>query len=144
MLNGTISAYGYKLDGGTLVSGSQFIQTRPDLASIPGAAGFNYFDADVSALKAGEHKFTVYMITGETEIKLFDVPFTVTAAVSVLTGDVNGDGSVNNKDVMALFQFVSESLDEGATFIEANADVNGDGSINNKDVMALFKLISEG
>ena len=254
MLNGTISAFGYKLDDGELVSGSQFIQNRPDLASIPGAAGFNNFDADVSALKAGQHKFTVYMITGETEIKVFDVPFTVepsfvkpetqeeivnalyeladnetlpegpytlTGVITevntayserygnvtvtivvggltdkpvlcyrikgdgadvidvgytvtvrgelvhfvnannnayefkqdsvivsyeapVLLGDVNGDGSVNNKDVMALFQFVSESLDEGATFIEANADINGDGSINNKDVMALFKLISEG
>ena len=59
-----------------------------------------------------------------------------------LLGDVNGDGSVNNKDVMALFQFVSESLDEGATFIEANADINGDGSVNNKDVKALFDIIS--
>jgi hypothetical protein len=143
-VDGTVDAFGYKIDDGELVSGAQYTQDRPDLAGfgIQNASGFNGFNVDVSALKAGDHKITIYMISGETEIKLFDVPFTVTAAVSVLTGDVNGDGSVNNKDVTALFQFVSEDLKEGETYVEANADVNGDGSINNKDVKALFDIIS--
>lgn len=59
-----------------------------------------------------------------------------------LIGDVNGDGSVNNKDVVALFRYVSG--DENTVVVEDNCDVNNDGSVNNKDVVALFKLVSEG
>ena len=54
-------------------------------------------------------------------------------------GDVNGDGSVNNKDVGALFRHVSGvdvDVDEKA------CDCNGDGAVNNKDVTLLFKYTS--
>ncbi len=56
-----------------------------------------------------------------------------------LAGDCNGDGYVDNKDVVVLFRFVSGNKD-GA--IEDNCDYNGDGEINNKDVTALFRAIS--
>ena len=56
-------------------------------------------------------------------------------------GDVNRDGAVNNKDVIALFKMTSgvtvENVDEIA------ADCNGDGVTNNKDVVLLFKYVSE-
>ena len=65
---------------------------------------------------------------------------TPTFAVEVLLGDVNGDGVVNNKDVVVLFRYVSDDDVEG--FIDENADVNGDGKVNNKDVVALFRLAS--
>ena len=54
-------------------------------------------------------------------------------------GDVNCDGSVNNKDVVALFKHVSGveiEVDETA------CDCNGDGKANNKDVTVLFKYCS--
>jgi hypothetical protein len=54
------------------------------------------------------------------------------------TGDVNGDGSVDNKDVVALFRYVSSA--EAA--YDALYDFNGDGEVNNKDVAALFKAVS--
>ena len=56
-------------------------------------------------------------------------------------GDVNGDGKVNNKDVVALFRYVSD--EEVPGFVEDAADINGDGKINNKDVVKLFKLVSQ-
>lgn len=59
----------------------------------------------------------------------------------ILLGDVNGDGNVNNKDVIALFKYVSE--DEIPDFVVEAADINEDGKINNKDVYRLFKLVSE-
>ena len=73
----------------------------------------------------------------------------VTAAFSLFSftgakaarGDVNGDGSVNNKDVAALFRFVSGSA---GTAIEENCDVNGDGTVNNKDVAFLFRGLNNG
>ena len=54
-------------------------------------------------------------------------------------GDVNGDGKINNKDVAALFRFVSGA---GNKIDESASDVNGDGKINNKDVAALFRLVN--
>jgi hypothetical protein len=53
-------------------------------------------------------------------------------------GDVNRDGAVNNKDVVALFKAVSVG-DPGYDGIR---DFNGDGAVNNKDVAALFKYVS--
>ncbi len=66
---------------------------------------------------------------------------TVSVESTFTPGDINGDGSVNNKDVVALFKYVSG----GGTDVNIIAlDVNGDGSVNNKDVVALFKYVSGG
>ncbi|MBO4422516.1 MAG: hypothetical protein J5879_03690 [Clostridia bacterium] len=54
-------------------------------------------------------------------------------------GDVNGDGKINNKDVVALFRYVSS----GATDADpAIYDFTEDGKINNKDVVSLFRYVS--
>ncbi len=59
----------------------------------------------------------------------------------LLLGDVNDDGSRNNKDVTALFKYVSGS---DITVNGTCADVNGDKNINNKDVTLLFRIVSGG
>ncbi|MBO4423791.1 MAG: dockerin type I repeat-containing protein [Clostridia bacterium] len=56
-------------------------------------------------------------------------------------GDVNGDGKINNKDVVLLFRRVSG---DPAGAVEENCDFNGDGVVNNKDVVSLFRAVSEG
>ena len=56
-----------------------------------------------------------------------------------LKGDVNGDGTVNNKDIMALFAYLSGI---NAAVNEEMTDVNGDGHVNNKDVTYLFRYVS--
>lgn len=58
-----------------------------------------------------------------------------------IPGDVNGDGRLNNKDVVTLFRYVSGS---NAACDEFAADVNNDGRLNNKDVVNLFRYISGG
>ncbi len=66
----------------------------------------------------------------------------LTAAVSaVFPGDINGDKEVNNKDVAALFKYVS-GMTSGV--VAENCDCTGDGKINNKDVTALFRSVSSG
>ena len=59
---------------------------------------------------------------------------------AVTKGDINGDGEVDNKDVVLLFRFLSGGSDEG--LIKKLMDFNGDGFVNNKDVATLFRYIS--
>ena len=56
-----------------------------------------------------------------------------------ILGDCNGDGSVDNKDVVALFRYVSgsEKLDDESVY-----DFNDDNTVDNKDVVALFRFVS--
>ena len=61
----------------------------------------------------------------------------ITASASQL-GDVNSDGSINGKDVLALRKYIV-GLDSNID--EASADVNSDGNINGKDVLMLRKYI---
>ena len=56
-------------------------------------------------------------------------------------GDINGDGSVDNKDVVTLFRYVSGGNPEVNT---KALDCNGDGSVDNKDVVAIFRFVSGG
>ena len=52
-------------------------------------------------------------------------------------GDINGDGSVDNKDVVLLFRYVS-----GSSAYDPLYDYNEDGAVDNKDVVALFRVVS--
>lgn len=73
-----------------------------------------------------------------------DVDFAVVAgAVTVsdyLPGDINGDGTVNNKDLNRLMKYLT---DESTAVVKAALDVNGDGSVNNKDLNRLMKYLTD-
>ena len=58
------------------------------------------------------------------------------------SGDVNGDGKLNAKDVTMLMKFLVGVKND--KFIEAEADFNGDAKINAKDVVAIMKQIVKG
>ena len=60
-------------------------------------------------------------------------------AAEGVPGDVNKDGTVNNKDISALFRYIN-GFDVDVDTIAC--DVTGDGKINNKDVTLLFKHVS--
>lgn len=57
-----------------------------------------------------------------------------------MSGDVNADGGVNNKDVVLLFRVASGGVD----IPDERCDINHDGQVNNKDVTALFRLLNDG
>ena len=55
-------------------------------------------------------------------------------------GDVNGDGAIDNKDVVILFRYVSATQKLNDEF---GYDFNEDGEVDNKDVVSLFRYISQ-
>ncbi|MBQ7700557.1 MAG: dockerin type I repeat-containing protein [Clostridia bacterium] len=54
--------------------------------------------------------------------------------------DVNGDGGVDNKDVVFLFRYASSGNHTAEE--DVKYDVNSDGEVNNKDVVELFRYVS--
>lgn len=60
-------------------------------------------------------------------------------APAVAAGDVNGDGSFNNRDLALLQKYINEWQ---VTVDMTGADVNGDGRINNRDLSALQKMLN--
>ena len=57
---------------------------------------------------------------------------------SYLPGDINGDGTVNNKDVTRLMRYIKY---KDVEVVKAALDVNGDGTVNNKDVTRLMRYV---
>ena len=68
---------------------------------------------------------------------------------SFIWGDANGDGSVNNKDIVCLKNYLAyydaegqTSVHEGVTYsLKSGADANGDGMKNNTDVVRLKRYL---
>ena len=54
-------------------------------------------------------------------------------------GDINGDGKLNNKDVMLLMQYYAGWP---VSVPEPLRDINGDGKQNNKDIMLLMQYLA--
>ena len=61
--------------------------------------------------------------------------------VLALNGDVNGDGTVDGRDVLRLARFIAG---EDVTIDEKAADTNGDGTVDGRDVLRLAKQLSGG
>lgn len=66
------------------------------------------------------------------------VPDTSVPDVITNVYDVNGDGSVNSKDLARLMKFIS-----GAKVEVFSADINGDGAVNSKDLARFMKYMAE-
>ena len=90
---------------------------------------FTGWDKQISPVYGDAEYTAVY----EATEKQHDDPF--------IPGDVNGDGQVNNKDIVAMFRYVSGA---GGSVNAAALDPNGDGQVNNKDIVALFRYVSGG
>ena len=56
--------------------------------------------------------------------------------------DVNGDGSKNTADVVAVYTFIEKGSESG--FTREAADVNRDGNVNTADVVAIYTAIIGG
>lgn len=96
-------------------------------------------------LMDGEYPFTITYDREDcyndnwTDVRM-EIPECIIQIGSYELGDINGDGNVNNKDVVYLARYLvnRESM---STKQKSVADVNGDGSINNKDVSMLARYL---
>ena len=79
---------------------------------------------------------TVTAVEGD---ETYTAEYDSTEKPKFLPGDINGDGEVDNKDVVALFRYVS-GYDDSVN--EIALDTNGDGEADNKDVVFLFRYFS--
>lgn len=99
----------------------------------------------VGSLGPGTHEISLIALSDggrRVTVKTFDLKIpNVYVELDGDKGDINGDGAKNNKDVVALFRYVSGG---GGDVVISNCDVNGDGGTNNKDVTALFRFVSGG
>ena len=94
---------------------------------------------DLSATVGVDNCYRVTKITG-------DVTVTVTVnktASSVMIGDVNGDESVDIKDINLLKKYVSSAVDI-SQIIPRNSDFDGNGDIDMQDIRALKKYVAGG
>ena len=61
---------------------------------------------------------------------------------NIMKGDINGDGKVNGKDWIRLYEHISETNELTGEELK-RADVNDDGKVNGKDWIRLYEHISE-
>ena len=70
----------------------------------------------------------------------YDLTATTTVnVVTILLGDVNGDGEVNAADIVVLQNYLSDQQTAGID--ESAADADGDGSITAADIPAIVAII---
>lgn len=86
-----------------------------------------------------ELKNTLFTTVAGVEVAFAYEACTVTAAGSVLLGDVNNDSTVDISDVSALIDYLLGTYVED--FNEANADVDGDGSVGISDVTDMIDCL---
>lgn len=109
--------------------------------------------ATVDASNLGKHYLVKAVIddicvdnSGELEIgvkagfyyKADNFVLTLTEFAKTAREDVNGDGSVDTQDVLAVYEFM-QSLQEGS--VESAGDVNGDGMVDTQDVLQIYEYI---
>ncbi len=75
-----------------------------------------------------------------TKITVYEDAEKVDSAVVIISGDINGDGYINNKDVAMLSRYLVGKEDLSAYAIAA-ADVNADGTVNNRDAALLARYL---
>ena len=75
-----------------------------------------------------------------TKARLIDGSKTVDEKIIVVTGDMNGDGKINNRDASMIIRYLVDK--EVASLAQLTAiDVNGDGKVNNRDASMVARYL---
>ncbi len=106
-----------------------------DSTTQPIATGYIFDDFDPTVMGEQTVTLTYYGVTKDILVKAQD-PADV---IEYISGDVNGDEKINNKDLGLLLQYLNNWDVE---VVELACDVNRDGKINNKDLGILLQYLN--
>ena len=95
-------------------------------------------EGDVADIKLSYDENNIYNLQENNNVSCQTIDGKVTVQ-TVLAGDINDDGKVNNKDVSRLMQYLAHWEVEVNTLV---LDCNGDEKINNKDVSRLMQWLA--
>ena len=149
----TLESVTYNEDLGGLYQDPQTLTSPVTLAWFSGTKNFTGSNAVFATLRfkvsenAAQGDIADISITYNQEdiynIEDQDVKLNViNGSVTVLTcvpGDINGDGSVNMRDLTRFFQYLANWDVEVNTVV---LDVNGDGNVNMRDLTRLFQYLA--
>ena len=89
---------------------------------------------DLVVTKSAHLKYTVKNVTvGSTPLDLTKHGKAAISTITLLCGDINGDGSINEDDV-SIIRYANNINKSTADADNKLADINGDGSVNEDDV----------
>lgn len=111
---------------------------RPDVDAAYNCGENHGYEATVKTKLSGKQPVYVYAFNPYTNEYSLISKFTADIPAAD-KGDVNIDYSVNNKDVVELFRYISDNVND---LTDTFYDFNGDGKVNNKDVTLLFRYIN--
>lgn len=72
--------------------------------------------------------------------RVTNISYSKRASNGGLWGDANGDGVVNNQDLILVNRYISQQ--QGVTINTAACDLHGDGTVGNDDLITLNKYIT--
>ncbi len=75
-----------------------------------------------------------------SKVAIYDDYAELDSAYVIISGDINGDGYINNKDVAMLSRYLVDK-EELSEYAIAACDVNADGVVNNRDAALLSRYL---
>ena len=105
--------------------------------SFPAVAAGIY---DLVVTKDGHLSCTVKgVVVGDTALDLTKHSNAAISAITLLCGDINGDDTINSKDLNEIWSPANYLKNATAAGVNPLADLNGDGTINSKDLNIVWK-----
>ena len=105
--------------------------------SFPAVAAGTY---DLVVTKSAHLKYTVKNVTvGNAPLDLTAHGNAAIRNIMLPAGDVNGDGTINSKDLNEIWSPANYLKNTTDTGVNPLADLNGDGTINSKDLNIVWK-----
>ena len=127
-------------DTGRVIYGKEATSGQKQFDKVDTVNGTVTFTTDscspfVLARKAGHLKYTVKNVTvGDASIDLTAHGNAAIRTITLLAGDVNGDGIINEDDLNTIWLPANYLKNADNSGVNALADVNGDGIINEDDL----------
>ena len=117
--------------------GEKIVLYRTD--EITGTGSFLTITMKSASKENAELSFTVDSAYDVSENSVSVSGASVTVKKGALTGDCNGDGTVDGRDLLRLARYLAGG---GSEIDRSAADMNGDGQVDGRDVLRLAKQLA--